>query len=561
MSDPPSEGNKAENSFQTSEGLSQDVIAFVSVVSGDEQKLEKEPSIDDEINLQKSRVIELEQEITRLKVELESRAGSNEAEVLKRQYETKLKDVMDKAKEHARKLAQDRDETRKASEEKDLKLSELRQLVASATKEIGAKDAIVHDQEKKVKEYQQTVDKLQQQMAAMDAHYTKPPSGDFSATMSVKDPSGIEWVLIEDRWWKRHAVSGKVTASLIMNPDEIRTLHADIDKLHKRLESEQQNFSEYKIKVDKILNEKSISTRPHEDPESGIQTAKRLIKLEDDIKAHLSTIESQKKLLSSLQSSEKSLISQIAAAKAEISRLVEPVNQMEAKIVDLRNDKKILSEKLTTARERISELSQQLEETRLSLAIQQNMRTDSSPKQIVEVRPSTDSSSQIRGGESIAVQTDFAPEIMLRTERTPSISAAPETLSSRSSSVVPRNADLHDAIAIPLRHQIRELILELESEKHEHSMTAEQLHVVKEELRKLEAERKLGSDLTDPVKVEYMRNVARTFIALSPNPGPEEFEQLIPVILTFFGLQGDEAISIVKERIKKRQESSFPKLW
>ena len=96
-------------------------------------------------------------------------------------------------------------------------------------------------------------------------------------------------------------------------------------------------------------------------------------------------------------------------------------------------------------------------------------------------------------------------------------------------------------------------------------MTISQLSVVKEELRKVEAEKKLGSDLTDPVKVEYMRNVARRFIAIAPQNSSDEFEQLIPVILNFFGLEGDEAISLMKDRRRRisgsTSSSNFPKLW
>jgi hypothetical protein len=97
-------------------------------------------------------------------------------------------------------------------------------------------------------------------------------------------------------------------------------------------------------------------------------------------------------------------------------------------------------------------------------------------------------------------------------------------------------------------------MFDLETEREDHLKTVERLNQVREELCNREAEKKLSADLTDSVKVEYMRNVARRFVQLAPwVQGSDEFEQLVPVILNFFGLDGPEAIRLMKERRKARK--------
>jgi hypothetical protein len=488
--------------------------------------------------------------------------GSETPDGLRRQYESKLKDVMEKAREHAKKLAQDRDEQRKLNEEKEAKLSQYKQLMSAANAQLEERDSTIRELEKAEAAQKQEVEKLNQQMKSMETHFTKPPPGPIEASLNVVDSSGLEWILVGDRWWARSLVSGQVTVKQALSVSQLRELESDMTKLKLAASQSSEELTEYKRKVEKVLREKSSSSSSSRqaDPEAGVETARKILKLESEIAQHQSTIQAMKKQVTSLQSSEKNLVSQVSSAKAELSRLVDPVNKMESQIVELKSDKKVLSEKLAAARGTISELTLEQETARLATAVQQNLKVSPVVVQASETTPVP--TSAVKEGISISVQTELLPAI-LRSDHTPQASTPmPEMIQppSRPELVNPQ----HDAVAFPLRQQIKDLIIELEDEKHEHTMTITQLNVVKEELRKLEAQKKLGTDLTDPVKVEYMRNVARRFIASAPNSGSDEFEQLIPVILNFFGLEGDEAVRLMKERRKRLEQGghlSFPKLW
>ena len=503
----------------------------------------------------------LQEEIAdlKLKTQLAPGEGNQTPDGLRRQYETKLKDVMDKAREHARKLAQDRDEQRKLNEEKEAKLSQYKQLMAAANTQLEERDSTIRDLEKAEAHQKQIVEKLTNQMKSMENHYTKPPTGPIEASLSVSDQSGMEWLLVGERWWARRLINGQASVKHSLSMSQIRELEAEITRLKTAVDSSTNELLEYKRKVEKVLKEKSelsVSLKSP-DAEAGVESARKILKLEAEISQQQTTIEGLRKQISSLQSSERNLLSQVSAAKAELSRLVDPVNKMEAQIVELRSEKKVLNEKLAVARSTISELTSELDSTRLANAVQQNLKPATAADN--SVQPNSILKLDVH---SVAVQTDLLPAI-LRSDHVPQTNTPkPEAVQTPSRTELVNQQ--HDAVALPLRQQIKDLIIELESEKHEHSMTIAQLQVVKEELRKLEAQRKLGSDLTDPVKVEYMRNVARRFIALAPHTGSDEFEQLVPVILNFFGLEGDEAIALMKERRKRVQESSnltFPKLW
>lgn len=518
-------------------------------------------------------ILRLTDELNELRAQLKAVAlSSNDSpEIQKKQYEAKLKDVMEKARDHAKKLAQERDELRKQVELRDSKLSEYKQVANMASTELQAKDSTISDQEKRILEYKNLSEKLQQQIIAVETHYTTPPSGDVNASLSVVDPNGVEWLLVGDRWWRKHLLSGISTVGSTLSTEALRSLENEVARLARLIEIQEKEFHGYKSKAEKILQDRMIGapTDKLPDPENGIQLSRKIIQLEEEKYNLSSQIESQRKQILTLQQSEKNLVAQIAAVKAEVTKLVEPVDRMEAQIIELKNDKRILGEKLASSRASVADLTKQLEETRLSFAASRNVgyTEDTAPvtasEQTEKYHP--------RRSESAFTQTDFLPGILFRADQTPTGTPLPETERSRSASLVLRNSDLvseqHDAVAIPLRQQIRELIFDLENEKHEHRMTITQLQVIKEEMRKLEAERKLGADLTDPVKVEYMRNVARKFISIAPVNSSDEYEQLIPVILNFFGLEGDEAVSLMKERRKRVQESSststisFPKLW
>ena len=134
----------------------------------------------------------------------------------------------------------------------------------------------------------------------------------------------------------------------------------------------------------------------------------------------------------------------------------------------------------------------------------------------------------------------------------------------------------HDSVVLPLRAQIRSLIEDLDAEKHLHDLTKLQLVAVKEALRRVESDTKFASDLTDPTKIEYMRNVGRKFFTLVPLEVSEEMEQMLPVMLSLFQISPEDIGKMIGDRKKKRTEhaqsstssrlvnsfsSSIPKLW
>ena len=508
-----------------------------------------------------SRLMEEISELRRHSSGALQQSGSESMEGLKKQYDSKLKDVMEKARDHAKKIATERDELRRVNDEKDAKLLQQKQLIAAANVELEENEGRVRELDRSLVIEKQAVEKLQQQMHSMENHYTKPPLGQLEASLSVLDTSGTEWLLVEDRWWKRSALLNSiVSVKASLSSKELGSLQNQISQLNGALGKSRRDLDQYKKKVDQVLREKSGTPAPV-DSDSGLETTKRVMKLEEELNHHISTISSLKKQIVVLQGHEKNLLAQLASVNAENSRLGEPADKMEARLSSLQSENRMLTDKLIVARATIAELTRDLEESRSVVAVQPNapLVTEVADSQAHEAEP--DSQIQLI---SISTQTDLLPAI-LRSDPSVSVSAnaraSPSQAPTRPDSV---NAQ-HDAVAIPLRQQIRDLILELESEKHEHGMTISQLSVVKEELRKVEAEKKLGSDLTDPVKVEYMRNVARRFIAIAPQSSSDEFEQLIPVILNFFGLEGDEAISLMKERRRRisgsTSSSNFPKLW
>ena len=508
-----------------------------------------------------SRLMEEISELRRHSSGALQQSGSESMEGLKKQYDSKLKDVMEKARDHAKKIATERDELRRVNDEKDAKLLQQKQLIAAANVELEENEGRVRELDRSLVIEKQAVEKLQQQMHSMENHYTKPPLGQLEASLSVLDTSGTEWLLVEDRWWKRSALLNSiVSVKASLSSKELGSLQNQISQLNGALGKSRRDLDQYKKKVDQVLREKSGTPAPV-DSDSGLETTKRVMKLEEELNHHISTISSLKKQIVVLQGHEKNLLAQLASVNAENSRLGEPADKMEARLSSLQSENRMLTDKLIVARATIAELTRDLEESRSVVAVQPNapLVTEVADSQAHEAEP--DSQIQLI---SISTQTDLLPAI-LRSDPSVSVSAnaraSPSQAPTRPDSV---NAQ-HDAVAIPLRQQIRDLILELESEKHEHGMTISQLSVVKEELRKVEAEKKLGSDLTDPVKVEYMRNVARRFIAIAPQNSSDEFEQLIPVILNFFGLEGDEAISLMKDRRRRisgsTSSSNFPKLW
>ena len=195
MSDPESSTPEGVKLKSESGGVEEsdkpnDTADYISVIS-DAQLSVSEPSCisngtppeSNDIRADDIRVLKQELETFRKRADQTPPGG----DVLKKQYEAKLKDVMEKAREHARKIASERDELKKQVEEKDLKITNFKQVMTSATAEIGSKDIRIAELEDQSRSSSSRAAKLEEQMAAMEAHYTKAPSGKQTATLSVRD--------------------------------------------------------------------------------------------------------------------------------------------------------------------------------------------------------------------------------------------------------------------------------------------------------------------------------------------------------------------------------------
>ena len=505
--------------------------------------------------------------ITALKAELKLLRGTGEttpenADAAKKQYETKLREVMEKAREHAKKIANERDECKKQSEEKESKLYQLNLSLCDAMAQVGAKDMKLAELESRAAQSADISSKLQSKIEAMERCYTVPPEGKLTGSLSITDQDGTEWVLIEDRWWRRTVLGDRlVSVQSRIDPEQGNKARLDLKRMQDRLDAKEAEFVEYIRKVDLVMNEKlaGASTVTSESSSGSLQSARKMMNLQEDLAKANSDISEFQKRISEMQINEKSLVVQITLAKREINKLVDPVKSMEVRVTELEQERKSLMDECGSYKSLVQELTSELESVKLANSSPQSSEPFSSP-----VTPPTEPQQPSILAVSVATQTGSGPSPALL-RATPAIPVSvPETPVQRAETPISQ----HDAVAIPLRQQIKALITDLEKEKHDHSMTIEQLRVVKEELRRIEGSKKLESDLTDPVKVEYMRNVARKFIAqAAPVSESVEFEALIPVILNFFGLDGDEAISLMKERQKRltgnssSSNSYFPKIW
>lgn len=470
-------------------------------------------------------------------------------ESMKKQYEAKLKDVMEKARDHAKKIANERDDLRRQCDEKETRLLQFKQLMNRATGELEAKESRIQELETQLAVSSSKLVRVEAQLDAMESHFTKPPDGHIECVLSVSDLGGTEWVLTaENRWWKRQQLysdldlSGVVHLSfsvLKKHQEELRSYEA-------QLEAKSVEFQEYKKKVDLLLSERS--TPRTADSDKGFEATRKMMKLEEDLTSSISTNVLLKKQISELKSVERNLLGQLSSAKSEISKVLEPVGQMESKIEALEEDKNKLIEKLAASRLNFIELSRQLEEARAALAFlapsSQQDNFSSHQDMTASTPPVENKMTWATVSTSTACQTETQLFFHSEERDRPAISA-PIT-------------SQHDAVAIPLRSQIRQLMVDLEKEREDHALTVDALGKIKLELHNLVSEKKLASDLTDPVKVEYMRNVARRFVSLAP--GSDEFDQLIPVILNFFGLDGDEAAKLIQQR-KKPPAAALASLW
>jgi hypothetical protein len=442
--------------------------------------------------------------------------GCVDDSVVKRQYEAKLKDVMDKARDHARKIAGERDEFRRQLLDRDKE-------VAKLTKRIQANASVATAG---------TVQNLELRLQSMEKYYTVPPVEFMSDPLCVVDEQGVQWTLLTETsagssehrrsWWKRELVDqpSAFENSPTLSLSSLKHMTTELQKLRRELTFKSAEFDEYKSKAQSLLVKKQSDELylPHED----LTHVSRVMELEGNITKLTSRITALEARNSELEKNEKSLKSQVKNQSTELSTLSEQLNCMRAE-----NDS--LADAVQNARTVVPDLAPPLSPSSSPVSPYSTLSADSPPME----PPST---------FHIATQTDT----IVRSE---SIKTSPSL-----------PATSHDAVVIPLRQQIRDLLDELESEKRFHALTQNQLDVVKEEFRKLSGEYQLGADLVDPVKVEYMRNVGRKFISLIPKQG-DEFENLLSVVLPFFQISSEEISRILEERRVTGSSSFSIKLW
>jgi hypothetical protein len=501
---------------------------------------------------------ELKARISDLEKRPSSTSSSVDVETVKKQYEAKLKDVMEKARDHAKKIANERDEFRKQSEEKEVKLSQYKQLMTDTKASHESQESEARTLQSEVKKFKSKCENLQLQLSAMEAHYTTPPPlNECSIISRFQDKSGIEWIQLDHQqsisWWR----SSLFTRSFIddhplLSALEFESLNNAIAATKSELKNKVAEFQEYKTRAESLLS----SNHPLQSPPTtatppDMETARKLMKAEEEVAKLTSSIARLNKRISQLEADEKRLRSDLVQKESEVQDQRNESQKYQSRIREVQNEKqKVLAE--SEAKDAtISELRTKIRQ----------LNSEKAVESLVVVQPPSDPSPK-----TLVAPTPFGkPAILVSNMSTQTIEDVAPPIAATNAST-----SYHDSVVLPLRGQIRSLIDDLESEKHQHELTKEQLFVVKEALRKVESDRTFSTDLTDATKIEYMRNVGRKFVSLVPIEVSEELEQILPVMLSLFQLSPDEVTRLITRRREQIQSSSsrllnslssIPKLW
>ena len=448
--------------------------------------------------------------------------SSNDPETLKKQYESKLKDVMEKAREHARKIAGERDEQKRLNDEKEGKLLQLKQQLQAVTLALETKTPEIRELHAEVERKSSAMTNLELQLAAMEQHYTQPEA-DVEGVASFE-----EWVLAkskstgQSRWWRKSVLPENMPVGATLDAEQMSRLTLELASVRKE-------FGEYKKKVELVLAERKEEPRL---PENGIETARKLMKQDEALAAANTSISRLAKQVSELQLVEKGLEGRLASASCEVVKLKEQGVGLELKLGESQAESSRLSAALTAGAKEFEDLK-----TQLDLARAQSVATIPS--------------SQTASTQTDEVVSDVVkPEPLLVRKVSPQASHTSPSQPSHTPHASP-HAPTHtylDQIAIPLRAQIRQLVSDVETEQQAHRLTQTQLSVVKGELRRVEAETRMAAHLADPLRMEYMRNVARRFAVLLPITDDSELEKLVPVVLSFFQIPAEETASLLAQR-------------
>ena len=542
-----------------------------------EQAHSRQSEIHAEFEGEKSRLINvsdgLRAEVESLRgriSEFESQLQPSEiqdTETIKKQFDHKLKDVMEKAREHAKKIANERDDFRKQVEDKETKLLQFKQLMNEAKSTIEVKDSELRQFQSEIDTYKSKYDNLNLQISKMESHYTNPPNlTESSVEVKFEDTDGTEWVLTqsvgnEKSWWRVTAFThdtGIRSMGLVpqVSVAEINQLKLGLDSAKSELANKMNEFEEYKKRAESLLS--NVSQSVPSDSHSSAEHVRKLMKAEEEMTRLTSTVSRLGKRISQLESVEKSLRTELDDKDRSIDVEKRQVETLSRRVKEIEIEREKIVSEITAKDETISELRSKIRELNSERAVESLL-----PQKPVSASPKSVSV------PTVAVPTKKTPTLVLANMGTQTID-----LQVSSAGVVPAvqgtNTSYHDSVVIPLRNQIRSLIEELESEKHQHDLTKEQLLAVKEALRKVESDSTFASDLTDPTKIEYMRNVGRKFFSLVPHQVSEELEQILPVMLSLFQLPSEEVGRLLTDRRQRaaRPDSgglinsfSIPKLW
>lgn len=453
----------------------------------------------------------------------EHAGSSTPPESLKRQYDAKLKEVMEKAREHAKKIAGERDELKRQNEEKDVQISQLTKQMSSSTVASEEFRKLQGDFEAR----DSLAKKLEAQLVAMERHYTKPSEG-LTPIASFKD-----WIFTKDRngmyrWWMREVLPVNFPEpALKFDEDQLSRLQSDVSDLKRNLSSKEKEFDEYRNKVNIVLQEKE---QPQFDSSAlRIEFNRKLIKVESELDTANQLVTKLNNEIAILFENKKSDSDTITTLRKNISMQESLVEKMK---ISLKEHVEISDRKIATLEKLCDSQNQKLMKSLLNSFTQ----TDTP---VLEVSLSIST-------PPVVPVMPVAPPVV-----TPPVVSPPVIRPALPSSS-------NDQVAIPLRAQIRDLLAQIDAEVHQHSLTRTQLDLVKSELRKIETAARVYVDLQDEVKVEYMRNVARRFAQLLPPSNNDELEQIIPVILSFFQISSDETATLLAQRCKPKTAFS---LW
>ena len=592
LDDPDVYCSVASGDFEDSESLKQQLLVVEAELKAQvdrnlalTQSLDRSRSaqkdMEKDFEAEKSRLVSvsdaLRSEIEDLKSRIPDRNSTEPSEhtqdsdSVKKQFDMKLKDVMEKAREHAKKIATERDDFRKQAEEKEAKLIQFKQLMNEAKASLESKDSDIREVRIEADKWRSKCENLNLQLSNMESHYTTPPEVNDSSSirLRVMDDEENEWILVESSveksWWRRTAFGDLHTALLesvpLLSMAEIGKLKHIQDTMKSELVKKCSEFDEYKKRAESLLT--SSHSAMSEPPSSTItppdmDSVRKLMKAEEEVSKLSANVTKLGKRIAQLEATEKTLRTELDEKDALWETAKRDKEEILRRVKEIEIEKQKLSLELQTRDKTITDLRAKIRDLNAEKAVE-SLVVAPFPQS-----PSKSSSSAKSAAAAPAVPISKPPPVFINM----SSQTIDQPVTVNVSGNLQASTSYHDSVVIPLRTQIRTLIEDIESEKHQHDLTKQQLNLVKEELRKVESDRSFVCDLSDSTKVEYMRNVGRKFFLLMPHHVSEELEQMLPVMLSLFQISPEEISRLLAERRRNRPDPpglmnsiSIPKLW